>query len=79
MQEGYVFNDTIAYNIAIGEETIDQQQLVKATKVANIYDFIQSLHLGFNTKIGNEGIGISTGQKQRLFLARAVYKNTNLL
>lgn len=79
MQEGYVFNDTIAYNIAIGEDTIDQQQLVKATKVANIYDFIQSLPLGFNTKIGNEGIGVSTGQKQRLFIARAVYKNPDLL
>lgn len=79
MQEGYVFNDTIAYNIAIGEDTIDQERLVKATKVANIYDFIQSLPLGFNTKIGNEGIGMSTGQKQRLFIARAVYKNPEIL
>ena len=79
MQEGYVFNDTIAYNIAIGEDTVDQQKLIKATKTANIYDFIQSLPLGFNTKIGNEGIGISTGQKQRLFIARAVYKNPNIL
>ena len=79
MQEGYVFNDTIAYNIAIGEDIIDQERLIKATKVANIYDFIQSLPLGFNTKIGNEGIGVSTGQKQRLFIARAVYKNPELL
>lgn len=79
MQEGYVFNDTIAYNIAIGEDTIDQEQLIKATKVANIYNFIQSLPLGFNTKIGNEGVGVSTGQKQRLFIARAVYKNPDLL
>src|SRR5690606_20244028 len=79
MQEGYVFNDTIAGNIAIGEEVIDQERLVKATKVANIYDFIQSLPLGFNTKIGNEGIGVSTGQKQRLFIARAVYKNPDIL
>ncbi|KAF2329081.1 peptidase domain-containing ABC transporter [Flavobacterium daemonense] len=79
MQEGYIFNDTIAYNIAIGEDTIDQERLIQAAKVANIYDFIQSLPLGFNTKIGNEGIGVSTGQKQRLFIARAVYKNPDIL
>jgi ATP-binding cassette subfamily B protein len=79
MQEGYIFNDTIAYNIAIGEDTIDEERLIQATKVANIYDFIQSLPLGFNTKIGNEGVGISIGQKQRLFIARAVYKNPNIL
>ncbi len=79
MQEGYVFNDTIAYNIAIGEDTVDEERLIKATKVANIYDFIQSLPLGFNTKIGNEGVGVSTGQKQRLFIARAVYKNPDIL
>ncbi|MCB0742341.1 MAG: peptidase domain-containing ABC transporter, partial [Ignavibacteriae bacterium] len=79
MQEGYVFNDTIAYNIAVGEDIIDEEKLLHAVKVANIYDFIQSLPLGFNTKIGNEGVGMSTGQKQRLFIARAVYKNPNLL
>ncbi|OQD42715.1 ABC transporter ATP-binding protein [Croceivirga radicis] len=79
MQEGYVFNDTIAYNIAVGEDTIDQERLIKATKIANIHDFIQSLPLGFNTKIGNEGVGVSTGQKQRLFIARAVYKDPQIL
>ncbi len=79
MQEGYIFNDTIAYNIAVGHDTIDQERLISAVKTANIYEFIQSLPLGFNTKIGNEGIGISTGQKQRLFIARAVYKNPDLL
>lgn len=79
MQEGYVFNDTIAYNIAVGEDTIDQERLTTAVKVANIYDFIQTLPLGFNTKIGNEGVGVSTGQKQRLFIARAVYKNPDFL
>src|SRR5690606_19030849 len=79
MQEGYVFNDTIAYNIAVGEDTIDRERLIKATKIANIHDFVQSLPLGFNTKIGNEGVGISTGQKQRLFIARAVYKDPQLL
>jgi len=79
MQEGYVFSDTIAYNIAIGEESIDRERLIKSAKIANIYDFVQSLPLGFNTKIGNEGSGISTGQKQRLFIARAVYKNPDIL
>nr|WP_288935702.1 peptidase domain-containing ABC transporter [uncultured Allomuricauda sp.] len=79
MQEGYVFNDTIAYNIAIGEEVIDRERLIKSAKIANIYEFVQSLPLGFNTKIGNEGSGISTGQRQRLFIARAVYKNPEIL
>lgn len=79
MQEGYVFNDTIAYNIAVGEESINQERLIEATQIANIYDFIQSLPLGFNTKIGNEGAGISSGQRQRLFIARAVYKNPEIL
>src|SRR5690606_22056265 len=79
MQEGYLFNDTIAYNIAVGADVIDQESLIRAVKVANIYDFIQTLPLGFNTKIGNEGIGVSTGQRQRLFIARAVYKNPNFL
>lgn len=79
MQEGYIFNDTIAYNIAIGQDTIDQERLINAVKIANIYNFIQLLPLGFNTKIGNEGIGMSTGQKQRIFIARAVYKNPDIL
>ena len=79
MQEGYVFNDTIAANIAVGHDRIDQEQLIKAARVANIYEYIQSLPLGFNTKIGNEGTGISTGQKQRLFIARAVYKDPEIL
>ncbi|MFS4455430.1 peptidase domain-containing ABC transporter [Maribacter sp. 2304DJ31-5] len=79
MQEGYVFNDTIAHNIAIGEDTIDQERLITASRMANIYDFIQSLPLGYNTKIGNEGIGMSTGQKQRLYIARAIYKQPKLL
>ncbi|MBN7818032.1 peptidase domain-containing ABC transporter [Algoriphagus pacificus] len=79
MQEGYVFNDTIAANIAVGEEVIDFERLVLASKTANIYDFIQSLPLRFNTKIGNEGVGVSSGQKQRLFIARAIYKNPEIL
>ncbi|MGA9651839.1 peptidase domain-containing ABC transporter, partial [Pedobacter sp.] len=75
MQESYVFNDTIANNIAIGEDTIDKQKLRKAIDIANIQEFIASLPLNYNTKIGNEGVGVSGGQKQRLFIARAVYKS----
>ena len=75
MQESYVFNDTIANNIAIGEDTIDKQKLRKAIDIANIQEFIESLPLNYNTKIGNEGVGVSGGQKQRLFIARAVYKS----
>ena len=75
MQEGYVFNDTIANNIAVGEDYIDKQKLRKAVEIANIKDFIEELPLSYNTKIGNEGVGVSGGQKQRLFIARAVYKS----
>ncbi len=79
MQEGYVFNDTIANNIAIGEETIDHEKLENAVAMANIKSYIEALPLGYNTKIGSEGIGLSTGQKQRLFIARAIYKNPEFL
>ncbi|MBI2279243.1 MAG: peptidase domain-containing ABC transporter [Bacteroidetes bacterium] len=75
MQDGYIFNDTIANNIAIGSEIIDKERLKKAVKVANIKEYIEQLPLGYNTKIGIEGVGMSGGQKQRLFIARAVYKN----
>lgn len=75
MQEGYIFNDSIAENIAIGEDYIDKQKLKKAVEIANIKDFVESLPLSYNTKIGNEGMGISGGQKQRLFISRAVYKS----
>ena len=79
MQEGYIFNDTIAGNIAIGEDVPDWERLQKAAAIANIKTFIDSLPLAFNTKIGQEGLGISTGQKQRLLIARAVYKNPDIL
>lgn len=74
MQDGYIFNNTIAENIAIGEEYINKEKLKKAVEIANIKDFIEELPLSYNTKIGNEGVGMSGGQKQRLFIARAVYK-----
>lgn len=79
MQEGYIFSDTIANNIAIGEEIIDKTKLFHAVNVANIRDYIESLPLSYNTKIGMEGIGLSTGQKQRLLIARAAYKNPDFL
>jgi ATP-binding cassette subfamily B protein len=79
MQEGYIFNDTIANNIAVGEDYVDKQKLAHAVDVANISEFIEGLPLSYNTKIGMEGVGVSTGQKQRLLIARAVYKNPNFL
>lgn len=79
MQEGYIFNDTIANNIVIGADIIDKDRLVYAADVANIKEYISGLPLGYNTKIGMEGIGMSTGQKQRLLIARAVYKNPEML
>lgn len=79
MQEGYIFNDTIANNIAVGEDYIDKQKLAHAIDVANIKEFIETLPLSYNTKIGMEGVGLSTGQKQRILIARAVYKNPNFL
>lgn len=79
MQDGYIFNDTIANNIAIGEEYIDKEKLKRAAQTANIEEFIEGLPLSYNTKIGNEGLGISGGQKQRILIARAVYKNPAFL
>lgn len=79
MQEGYIFSDTIANNIAVGEDYVDKQKLAHAVDVANIKEFIETLPLSYNTKIGMEGVGLSTGQRQRLLIARAVYKNPSYL
>ncbi len=79
MQEGYIFNDSIAKNIAVGEDYVDKEKLAHAIDVANIGDYIEALPLGYNTKIGSEGNGLSTGQKQRLLIARSVYKNPKFL
>lgn len=75
LQDGYIFSDTIAKNIALGDEIIDKKRLLQAVKVANIQPYIDSLPLSYNTKIGDDGVGLSQGQKQRLLIARAVYKN----
>ncbi|WMJ74362.1 peptidase domain-containing ABC transporter [Cytophagaceae bacterium ABcell3] len=75
MQDGFIFSDTIAANIAPGDEIPDREKLFHAVTVANIRGFVESLPLGYNTKIGAEGTGLSQGQKQRILIARAVYKD----
>jgi len=75
MQDGFIFSDSIERNIAVGDDYPDKAKLRHAIKVANIQDFIDGLPLGLNTKIGAEGNGISQGQRQRMLIARAVYKN----
>ena len=75
MQDGYIFSDTIARNIAPSGENIDKKKLLHAVEVANIKDFIEGLPLSYNTKIGVEGHGLSQGQKQRILIARAVDKD----
>lgn len=79
LQEGMLFSDTIAGNIALGSETIDTERLRYSAKVANIQEFINRLPHGFETKVGKDGIEMSTGQKQRLLIARAVYKNPDYI
>jgi ATP-binding cassette subfamily B protein len=79
MQDGFIFSDTIANNIAAGEEDVDKKRLLHAVKTANIQEFIEGLPLKYNSKIGMEGNGISQGQRQRLLIARAVYKNPDFL
>ncbi len=75
LQDGFIFSDTVAKNIVINDEHIDRQKLLYAVKVANIQEFIESLPLGYDTKIGRDGHGLSQGQKQRILIARAVYKD----
>ena len=79
MQEGYVFSDTIAGNIGVSDDRPDMERVRRATRIANIDTFIDALPLGYNTKIGADGHGLSVGQKQRLLIARAAYKNAKYL
>lgn len=79
MQDGYIFSDTIKRNIATGDEYIEEEKLIQSSKTANINDFIESLPLKYNTRIGSSGNGISGGQKQRILIARAVYKNPHYI
>lgn len=79
MQDGYIFSDSIANNICVNDSEINIERLQYAVQVANISDFIGSLPLGFNTKIGADGSGISAGQRQRILIARAVYRDPQYL
>ena len=79
LQDGYIFSDTIANNIAVSDEYVNKERLLYAVQMANIREFVESLPLGYNTKIGQDGHGLSQGQKQRLLIARAVYKNPDYL
>lgn len=79
MQDGFIFSDSIANNIAVSDEIPDRSKLLHAVKVANIQEYIESLPLGYNTKIGQNGVGLSQGQKQRILIARAVYKNPEFI
>lgn len=79
MQDGFLFPESIASNIAPGIDEIDEDRLIKASEIANIKGFIESLPMGYNTKIGANGHGLSEGQMQRLLIARVVYKNPEIL
>lgn len=79
MQEGFVFSDSIEKNIALSDKIIDYDKLKLASQLANIYDYISTLPLGFKTTIGGSGLGISIGQKQRILIARAIYKNPSFI
>ncbi|MCU0472876.1 MAG: peptidase domain-containing ABC transporter [Bacteroidales bacterium] len=79
MQDGFLFPDSIASNIAPGSEKIDEDRLVKAAEIANIKGFIESMPLGYNTKIGTSGHGLSEGQKQRLLIARVIYRDPEII
>ncbi len=79
MQDGVIFSESIARNIAVDDSEIDVERLEKAAKIANIHDYIMGLPLKYNTQIGRDGIGLSQGQKQRILIARAVYKNPDFI
>lgn len=79
MQDGVIFSESIARNIAVNDGDIDVERLERAARIANIHDYIMGLPLKYNTQIGQDGVGISQGQKQRILIARAVYKNPSFI
>lgn len=79
MQEGYIFSDSIQNNIGVIDDVPDAGKIERAVSIANIKNFIETLPLGYNTLIGSQGHGLSTGQKQRMLIARAVYKNPDYI
>lgn len=79
LQDSYIFSDTIAHNIAMSDEAPDKQKILGAIQMANIDEYILSLPLGLRTKIGSEGVGLSQGQRQRILIARVIYKNPDYI
>jgi ATP-binding cassette subfamily B protein len=79
MQDGVIFSESIARNIAVDDGDIDKERLLKAAQIACIHDYVMSLPLKYNTKIGRDGVGLSQGQQQRILIARAVYKNPDYI
>ena len=79
MQDGVIFSESIARNIAVDDGEIDEERLEMAAEIANVKDFVMALPLKFNTNIGRDGMGLSQGQKQRILIARAVYKNPKFI
>ncbi|MDD6866296.1 MAG: peptidase domain-containing ABC transporter, partial [Prevotella sp.] len=79
MQDGVIFSESIARNIAVDDGDIDKERLLKSARIACIHDYIMSLPLKYNTKIGRDGVGLSQGQRQRILIARAVYKNPDYI
>ncbi len=79
MQDGFIFSEDIAHNIAVGEQDIDKQKLIHAAKLANIHEYVMERPLKYNTVIGNEGQNLSQGQKQRILIARAIYKDPDFI
>lgn len=75
MQDGYIFSDTVTRNIAVADELVDMKRVVEVARLAEIDTFVESLSLGYETRIGRDGVGISRGQAQRLLIARALYKD----
>ena len=79
MQDGVIFSESIARNIAVDDKEIDKQRLQTAAEIACIHSYVMGLPLKYNTKIGRDGVGLSQGQKQRILIARAVYKNPDYI
>jgi ATP-binding cassette subfamily B protein len=79
MQEGFIFDDNVINNVAVGDNSPNMDNIKRALKIANLLEYIESLPLGVHTKIGNNGLSLSTGQKQRILIARAIYKNPDIL
>ena len=79
MQDGVIFSESIARNIAVDDGDIDKERLLKAARIACIHDYVMSLPLKYNTKIGRDGVGLSQGQRQRILIARAVYKSPDYI